>query len=220
MANQFITVSIEIMHDKNLTPNQKFILAEIEQLSTLENGCIASNKHFSDLIGITTQGVSKAINQLSKDGYITIDNAQTKRNFGRVITINYRKSAINYRKSAINYSLESKDNKTINKTINIENDADYIYEHYKNNIKSSTNKQQGINNIMKWLKEFSKDELLKSINNYSIRAKQQTEAKYIKDCKNFFGVKGESAAYFKDFILCDDVEPALPNGNPIPSYMK
>ena len=119
MATKFITVSIEIMHDNNLTPNQKFILAEIQQLSSLEKGCIASNRHFSELIGITTMGVSKAINDLADKGYITIDNAQTKRNFGRVITINSGKSDINSGKSDINSGLESKENKTINKTKNI-----------------------------------------------------------------------------------------------------
>ena len=122
MATKFVTVSIEIMHDNNLTPNQKFILAEIEQLSQLDKGCVASNQHFADLVGITKQGVSKAINQLAEDGYIHIDNAQTKRNFGRVITINSGKSAINYRKSAINSGLQSKENKTKNKTKNIFDD--------------------------------------------------------------------------------------------------
>lgn len=118
MATKFITVSIEIMHDKNLTQSQKFIIAEIEQLCSLEKGCFASNRHFSELIGISTMGVSKAINSLQEMGYITIDNAQTKRNFGRIITINSRKSAINYRKSDINCGLESKENKTFNKTFN------------------------------------------------------------------------------------------------------
>ena len=120
MATKFITVSVEIMHDKNLTPNQKFILAEIQQLISLEKGCIASNKHFSELVGITTQGVSKAINQLEYMGYIIINNAQTKRNFGRVITINSGKSGINSGKSGINSGLESKENTTKNKTINID----------------------------------------------------------------------------------------------------
>jgi len=110
MATKFVTVSIEIMHDKKLSPNQKFILAEIHQLNSLEKGCFASNKHFAELIGITTQGVSKSINQLSEMGYIAIDNAQTKRNFGRVITINSGKSGINS-------GLESKENITVNKTI-------------------------------------------------------------------------------------------------------
>ena len=125
MATKFITVSIEIMHDKNLTPNQKFILAEIHQLSQLDKGCIASNKHFSDLIGITTMGVSKALHDLEQKEYIFIDNSQTKRNFGRVITINSGKSDINSGKSDINSGksdinsgLESKENKTINKTNN------------------------------------------------------------------------------------------------------
>lgn len=130
MATKFITVSIEIMHDKNLSPNQKFILAEIEQLSHLEKGCVASNRHFSELIGITTMGVSKAINNLATKGYIIIDNAQTKRNFGRVITINSGKSPINCGKSDINSGLESKENKTINKTKNNKNTKKDLTQEY------------------------------------------------------------------------------------------
>ncbi len=125
MATKFITVSIEIMHDKKLSPNQKFILAEIEQLNSLDKGCIGSNKHFAELIGITPQGVSKAIHDLENKGYIKIDNAQTKRNFGRIITINSGKSAINS-------GLESKENKTItcrdgnNLTSDVKTVIDYL----------------------------------------------------------------------------------------------
>jgi len=119
MATKFITVPIELMHDKQLSANQKFILAEIMQLCSLEKGCIASNMHFSELVGITTMGVSKALHDLEEKGYIKIDNAQTKRNFGREITINSGKSPINSGKSPINSGLESKENKTINKTIHI-----------------------------------------------------------------------------------------------------
>ena len=103
MATRFITVPIEIMHDKKLSPNQKFILSEIMQLSELDKGCFASNKHFAELIGITTMGVSKALHDLEEKGYIKIDNSQTKRNFGRTI-------AINSGKSPINSGLESKGN--------------------------------------------------------------------------------------------------------------
>ncbi len=125
MATKFITVSIEIMHDKKLSPNQKFILAEIEQLNSLDKGCIGSNKHFAELTGITPQGVSKAIHDLENKGYIKIDNAQTKRNFGRIITINSGKSAINS-------GLESKGNKTItchdgnNLTSDVKTVIDYL----------------------------------------------------------------------------------------------
>lgn len=118
MATQFIMVSIEIMHDKNLTPNQKFILAEIHQLSMLDKGCIATNKHFSDLIGIKVQGVSNAINDLQKKGYINIDNSNTVRNNGRVITIHENVSPIHSDVSPIHSDVESKENRTKNITTN------------------------------------------------------------------------------------------------------
>lgn len=115
MATRFVTVSIEIMHDKNLTPNQKFILAEIEQLSQLDRGCTASNKHFSELIGISIAGVSNALQDLEKKGYINIDNSDTKRNFGRKITIH---SGV---ESSIHSGVESKGNKTTS----LSNELDY-----------------------------------------------------------------------------------------------
>lgn len=87
MATKFITVSIEIMHDKRLNQSQKFLLAEIEQLSQLDNGCYASNKHFSDLISITKENVSRNINELQKMGYINIEIKAGSRNHTRIITI-------------------------------------------------------------------------------------------------------------------------------------
>lgn len=62
------------MRDPNLNQSQKFILAEIEQLATLERGCVASNLHFANLIGITKENVSKNINDLVKKGYIVKEN--------------------------------------------------------------------------------------------------------------------------------------------------
>jgi len=85
MAKTFITVSVDIMRDKNLSFSQKFILAEIHQLVSLDRGCIASNRHFAELIGLSKQAVSNAINDLEKKGYIVIDNRRTKRNVGRRI---------------------------------------------------------------------------------------------------------------------------------------
>jgi len=87
MATRFITVSIEIMHDKKLNQSQKFILSEIEQLSSLKDGCYASNSHFSELIGITKENVSRNINSLQKMGYIEIETKDGSRNYERLITI-------------------------------------------------------------------------------------------------------------------------------------
>jgi len=125
MATKFITVPIKIMQDKNLTANQKFILAEIEQLCSLELGCFAKNKHFSELIGVKVAGVSNAINDLEKKGYIAIDNSKTIRNNGRIITIHDNVSSIHSNVegihdnvSSIHSNVESKDNITPNRTIN------------------------------------------------------------------------------------------------------
>jgi len=139
MASKFITVSIEIMHDTNLSPNQKFILAEIEQLCSLERGCFASNKHFSELIGITKQGASKAIQKLQTDGYIHVEIIQGSRNTERIITLIDRSSNVVQEVSTevdgvstgvdrvstqvdggINSGLQSKENRQFNKQENIQ----------------------------------------------------------------------------------------------------
>ena len=101
-----------------------------------------------------------------------------------------------------------------------------VYEYYKANIKASNSKQQCINNITKWLKDFSKEELLKAIDNYMPLAKQQEDAKYIKDCKNFFGVAKESNGFFKDYLVAKEIEKKtygigdkLPDGTVLRSWM-
>jgi len=87
MATKFITISIDIMHDKNLNQSQKFILAEIEQLCSFDHGCFASNKHFSDLIGITKENVSRNIKLLEDMGYIKSEIVNGSRNHSRNITL-------------------------------------------------------------------------------------------------------------------------------------
>lgn len=123
MATKFITVSIEIMRDANLNQSQKFLLAEIEQLTTLEKGCIASNLHFSNLIGISKENVSKNINDLEKKGYICAEIVKGSRNHTRIITLTkivrppYQNS-----KTPLSNRQETKGNKqsntTVNKTVN------------------------------------------------------------------------------------------------------
>jgi len=132
MATKFITVPIEIMHDKKLSPNQKFILAEISQLTSLEKGCIASNNHFSELIGISKAGVSNAITDLVKKNYIEIDNSNTKRNYGRVITIHSDVPPLHSDVQGVHSDVESKENKTINKTSN-KKPFDLFIEYLKKN---------------------------------------------------------------------------------------
>ena len=82
-----VWLSKELIKDKNLSWTKKIILQEIEQLSDLEHGCIANNRHFAELLGISKSAVSMALKELEADGYIEIDNSEVERNFGRKITI-------------------------------------------------------------------------------------------------------------------------------------
>lgn len=206
MATKFITVSIEIMHDKNLTPNQKFILAEIEQLSQLEKGCYASNSHFSELIGINKSGVSKAITKLELEGYIKTEIKKGSRNTIRIITL----LGSSHRNNSSSHSVETKENKTKNITIAENDEALEIYKEYKKNIKASKSKQSALNNISKWLKEYKAEDLIKAISNYKFVADKQSDKKYIKECSNFFGVKNESNGFFKDYIERNEIAENSP----------
>lgn len=119
-----IWISLELI-EMDISWTKRALISEISQLEILDKGCIASNDHFATKFRITKQAVSKALNELASDDIITIDNAQTKRNFGRTITINSSKSDVNSGKSAINLSVsgvhesvESKENNTVNKQKN------------------------------------------------------------------------------------------------------
>lgn len=112
-------IPVELM-ELDISWTKRILLAEISQLEMLDKGCVASNSHFSQKLKISNQAVSKALNELAKDGLINIDNAQTKRNFGRKITINFSKSPIHK-------SRESKENKT-NTPENQDLSDDYFIE--------------------------------------------------------------------------------------------
>jgi DNA-binding Lrp family transcriptional regulator len=74
MERQFEGVWIpkEIYLNKDLTPTEKMLLAEIRSFS--KNGtCFASNEHFSEFLGISKGHVSKLLTKLNKLGLITVE---------------------------------------------------------------------------------------------------------------------------------------------------
>jgi len=152
MATNFITVSINIMHDTKLNQSQKFLLAEIEQLSQLQKGCIASNNHFAELIGITKENVSRNLNDLEKKGYINMEIINGTRNHERIITItNLVRPPYQNSKTPLLKQQETKENITINKTINnsfLEEEA-FNYDNYLIKWNDLTNKSSYISKILK-----------------------------------------------------------------------
>lgn len=117
--NKGLWIPIDLILNKNITFQEKIILVEINQLTMLDKGCIASNRHFSELFQIKRESISRSISSLENKGYITSKIRKGSRNFDRTITINnlllYSKQIV---KSAITNCLESKENNTFNNTIN------------------------------------------------------------------------------------------------------
>ena len=202
MATKFITISVEIMHDNNLTHSQKFILAEIEQLASLEKGCIASNEHFAQLIGIAKESVSRSINDLRDKGYIEIEIVNGSRNHTRIITVN-NLSTLNKTsrppkqniKTPLTKHQETKENKqsntTVNKTIvttQSEEDSLRIANYLLNNIlkHNPTFKKPKIES---WAKDIDK----------AIRLDKRT-VEQLKDCIDWI-YKNEKGSFWISNIL-------------------
>lgn len=176
MATKFITVSIDIMHDKNLNQSQKFILAEIEQLSQLDNGCYASNAHFSDLIGITKENVSRNISELESMGYISIEIKKGSRNHTRIITLTkivrppYQNS-----KTPLLKQQETKENIQDNKPYNkdmIETEFQDLWNGYTLKFLSKQNRKGGIKKnaldcYKKLRQKFEKDKIFEMVRDHA-----------------------------------------------------
>ena len=62
----------ELWLTKNLKPMEKFFLLEIESLDG-ENGCFASNAHFSDLFDVSKGRCTQIIKKLESNGWVKIE---------------------------------------------------------------------------------------------------------------------------------------------------
>ncbi len=124
-------ISIELLHDKKITMQEKLLLIEINQLSMLDKGCIASNNHFANTFLVKKESISRSLSSLENKGYITTQIRKGSRNHDRTITIN--KMLFDYKQNVIapiTKCLETKENKTENKT---KNDFDLFIEYVKAN---------------------------------------------------------------------------------------
>ena len=119
MEDKFVTLQWSFIGDKNTTMQEKLVLMEINNLSMLKYGCIAMNEHFASLMGVKKESISRTIASLEKKGYITSKIKNGSRNFSRTITLN--KMLFDPKQNVISpltNCLETKENITVNKTIN------------------------------------------------------------------------------------------------------
>ena len=68
-----IWIPRHIWLDKNLKPIEKILLAEIESLGGLHDGCFASNQYFAEFLDLSKDRTSKLISGLKNKGYITVE---------------------------------------------------------------------------------------------------------------------------------------------------
>lgn len=122
----------EIWLDDNLTWSEKMLLVEIDSLSTLEKGCIATNEYLSNFFNLSKDRISKLISSLKAKGYIEVKliyNGDTKQIIKREIT------TIGYRKKQLEGIVENNDRGIVenNEDINTDmiNTSEYIREREK-----------------------------------------------------------------------------------------
>lgn len=75
MDRDFLGVWIprEVWLNKDLSTNEKVLLADIASLGGMSNGCFASNQYLADFFGLSKDRISKLISGLKNKGYITVD---------------------------------------------------------------------------------------------------------------------------------------------------
>ena len=68
-----IWIPKEIWLSKDLSTNEKILLAEIDSLGGSSDGCFASNQYFADCLDLSKDRISKLISSLKNKGYITVE---------------------------------------------------------------------------------------------------------------------------------------------------
>ena len=68
-----IWIPKEIWLNKDLSTNEKILLAEIESLGGLSNGCFASNQYLAEFFDLSKDRISRLVSGLKNKGYITVE---------------------------------------------------------------------------------------------------------------------------------------------------
>ena len=68
-----IWIPKDIWLSKDLSVNEKILLAEIDSLGGSSDGCFASNQYFADFFDLSKDRISRLVSGLKNKGYITVE---------------------------------------------------------------------------------------------------------------------------------------------------
>ncbi|RHH71091.1 helix-turn-helix domain-containing protein [Vagococcus sp. AM17-17] len=71
--NYYCIIPAKVRYAKTISPNAKLLYGEITALCNQEGYCWASNDYFATLYGVSKTSVSKWVNQLKEQGFITVE---------------------------------------------------------------------------------------------------------------------------------------------------
>lgn len=106
----FITITADVLYDKDLSPIDKLLYAEISSLANKKGYCFASNSHFGKMFDRNNTTISTILSKLCKKNYIAIEIDQEAGNKRKIFlsqALKNQNSSSN--KSQEGYSEKSKD---------------------------------------------------------------------------------------------------------------
>lgn len=80
----YAVLPAEVRYDKNLSPLEKLLFAEITALSNKEGYCWASNAYLAELFGRTAKYISEVISKLAKKNYLFVEVDQAAGNSRKI----------------------------------------------------------------------------------------------------------------------------------------
>ena len=66
----YVVIPIEIWTDKNLSWQERILLAEIDSFTRKDKECFMSNKHIAEFLGINETNASRVLSSLIEKGYV------------------------------------------------------------------------------------------------------------------------------------------------------
>ncbi len=110
----------EVRYDEELSPSQKIFYSEITALANKYGYCMASNKYFADLYGVSTITISRWLNKLKEKGYVIVEISEESGN-ERKIYINNERGINKNVKTPINKNVKHNNTSINNTSINNNN---------------------------------------------------------------------------------------------------